>query len=219
MIIIILGPPGAGKGSQGRCLVQRYGLRHLSSGSLLRHLDPDAKLSREVQGFMGKGQLVPDELISEIMINTIMQKDVNHTGYLLDGYPRTLRQAEILDQSLRIAAKEVEVVLNLRVENEKLEYRITGRRTCSKCDLAYHIDARPPRQTDICDVDGEPLVQRPDDTLEVFRSRMEAYHQLTEPLLAYYENCGNIRNVDGNGAFKDITKALYKQTDEMLLDV
>jgi len=219
VIVIILGPPGAGKGSQGYCLVQRYGLRHLSSGDLLRHIGPDSELGKKAQDCMDQGQLVPDELINEIMINAINQKHAKICGCLLDGYPRTLRQAEILDQSLRIAEKEADVVLNLQVEDAKLEYRVTGRRTCSKCDLVYHIEARPPRQKGVCDVDGEPLVQRPDDTVEVIRSRIEAYHQLTEPLVAYYEKCGNIRNVDGNGAFNEITEALFKRTNEVLLDV
>lgn len=215
MIIVFLGPPGAGKGTQCKILADRYTLRHLSSGDILRRERQEkTELGQKAQHYMDSGQLVPDDLIVAMMSKEITGgSDPDSAGVILDGFPRTIRQAEELDKALASAGRQVDAVLNLEVDDEKLETRITGRRSCSVCGTAYHITFNPPQQQDVCDKDGAKLVQRSDDTTEVVRSRIQTYHDQTAPLVSYYQDKNNIHSIDGNGAIEDVTRTMCEIMD------
>ena len=210
MIIVFLGPPGAGKGTQCKILADRYKLKHLSSGDILRRERQQAtELGQKAQKYMDSGQLVPDDLIVAMMSKEITGETGNSSaGVILDGFPRTIRQAQELDTALEEAGKHVDAVLNLQVDDEKLENRITGRRSCSKCGTAYHITFNKPKQEGVCDKDGATLVQRSDDTAEVVRNRIQAYHEQTAPLVTYYQEKGKLHTIDGNGPIEKVTQAM-----------
>ena len=205
MIIIFLGPPGAGKGTQCKVLVERYRLGHLSSGDCLRReRENDTGLGRQAQSFMDSGRLVPDELIVSMMIKEIENFN-GKAGLVLDGFPRTLGQARELDQALRRVGKKIDAVLNLQVDDKQLEQRITGRRSCPVCGAAYHITFNRPQKEGLCDADGAALVQRRDDTRQVVRQRIKTYHQQTSPLIAYYQQKGIIHHLNGNAHIGKVT--------------
>lgn len=209
MIVVFLGPPGAGKGTQCKLLAQRYGLLHLSSGDILRRQRAEnTELGRKAQSYMDSGSLVPDDLIVAMMVRE-MDQTPQADGFVLDGFPRTIGQAQELDAALEKNGKKIDVVLNLEVEDDKLEQRITGRRSCSVCGTAYHITFNPPRKEGICDADGAELLQRSDDTAEVVRQRINTYHELTAPLVAFYREKGNLENIDGNVEIDKVTQAVY----------
>jgi len=214
MIVIFLGPPGAGKGTQCKLLVDRYGLQHLSSGDILRRERKEGtELGKKAQSYMDSGQLVPDDLIVAMMMKEISSQD--GAGYVLDGFPRTLPQAQELDKALKQAGKTINVVLNLEVDDEKLETRVTGRRSCPKCGAAYHIQFKPPQKVGTCDNGCGELTQRPDDTAEVVRNRIKNYHDLTAPLISYYAKQKNLVNIDGNTSIEKVTGALIAKMDEV----
>lgn len=219
MIIVILGSPGAGKGSQGALLVERYQLQYYSSGDMLRwHEQNKTKIGLEAVAYLELGELVPDTLIAEIMIEAILsQSNESETGspeavsgVLLDGFPRTVAQAEILDKELEKHGKKVDLVLNLCVDSLVLEKRMVGRRICPKCHRVYHLEYRPPEREGICDIDGMALFQRNDDTHEVAKKRIEYYRRTSEPLVAYYASCGSMAHIDGNNEFDLITAEMFR---------
>jgi adenylate kinase len=215
MIVVFLGPPGAGKGTQCKLLVDRYGLRHLSSGDILRReRQQDTDLGKKAQAFMDSGQLVPDDLIVAMMIKE-MSGNQNGDGFVLDGFPRTLGQAAELDKALKNVRKKVDVVLDLEVDDNKLELRVTGRRTCSQCGTAYHVVFNPPQKDGLCNLDGAALVQRSDDTPDVVRNRIKTYHQQTAPLISYYEKQSNLHRIDGNIDINLVTKSLFHVMDSV----
>ena len=219
MIIILLGPPGAGKGSQAKKLQDRYHIEHLSSGDLLRwHRHENTKIGKEASTLMDQGKLVPDQLINDVMILAMKQK-VDPAGFLLDGYPRTTHQARMLDQALDQQHKKMDLVLNLDVKDDALLARLTGRRTCPKCNRVYHVEFNPPEKPNLCNHDQEKLIQRTDDTADVIKQRIETYHKLTTPLIDYYQEKGILSHVDGNGEFDSITKTLYNLADHLLQKV
>ena len=215
MIIVFLGPPGAGKGTQCKILADRYKIKHLSSGDILRRERQQAsQLGQKAQKYMDSGQLVPDDLIVAMMSKEITGDTGNSSaGVILDGFPRTITQAQELDKALEAAGKNVDAVLNLQVDDEKLEHRITGRRSCSACGTAYHITFNKPKQEGICDKDGAELVQRSDDTTKVVRNRIQTYHEQTAPLVTYYQKKDNIHSIDGNGAIENVTQAMCEVVD------
>ena len=187
MIVIFLGPPGAGKGTQCQVLVERYRLNHLSSGDCLRRERRNhTELGQKAQSYMDQGQLVPDELIVAMMMKEIKKTGVG-AGVVLDGFPRTVGQAQELDRLLERAGKTIDVVINLMVDDNELELRITGRRSCPACGAAYHIVFNMPRQENICDNCGQTLMQRSDDIAEVVRNRIATYHRQTAPLVDFYQ--------------------------------
>lgn len=213
MIVVFLGPPGAGKGTQCQRLVERYGVKHLSSGDCLRReRQKNTDLGRRAQGYMDSGQLAPDDLIVAMMTQEIAAAD-GQAGVVLDGFPRTLAQARELDQALGGGGKKVDVALNLEVADDKLELRITGRRSCPQCGAAYHVAFNPPRKPGVCDRDGAVLVQRSDDTPEVVRNRIRTYHRQTAPLVDYYQRKGNLRRIDGNVEIGSVTQAMFGVLD------
>ena len=220
MIIVLLGPPGAGKGSQAQLLVERYDLEHISSGDLLRdQCSRDTETARKIKDCMAQGSLVPDELILEIMLEAILHhytpegETAGRNGVLLDGFPRTLAQARSLDANLEKAARPVDMAIDLEVDDDQLVNRITGRRSCPECHHVYHVMYSPPKESERCDLDGVTLVQRPDDTAEVVRNRIKTYHELTEPLIDYYEERGKLVKIDGNGEINAIAGEIGKVMD------
>ena len=215
MIVVFLGPPGAGKGTQCKRLVDRYGLQHLSSGDILRReRKENTDLGKKAQEYMDAGKLVPDDLIVAMMDKEI-DPACQGAGVVLDGFPRTLGQARELDKAINAKGRNVDVVLNLEVDDEKLETRITGRRSCPQCGAAYHIAFNPPKSDETCDKCSTKLTQRSDDTAEVVRQRIATYHEQTAPLVDYYNNQGNVANIDGNADIDQVTTDLFAVLDPL----
>lgn len=195
-VVILLGPPGAGKGTQASRLSRELSLPHVSTGDLLReNLAKGTELGKRARQYMDSGQLVPDELVLEMLFTRVGRPDCAE-GYLLDGFPRTLAQAEALEKRL---GKDARVqALNLEVPDSALLERLTGRRTCKQCGNIHHIRSAPPRAKDRCDKCGGEIYQRTDDTPEVVGKRLAVYRQQTQPLEAFYSKRGVLQNIDGN---------------------
>lgn len=197
MILVLLGPPGAGKGTQGVRLCADLNLRHLSSGDVLRsEMKRGTPLGRQVAEFINHGQLVPDAIVTEVVLAQL-RGTTGHDGCLLDGFPRTVGQATSLDDEAAEWGRKVDLVLSLRVPDAVIVERITGRRICPTCGRVYHLTHRPPRELDHCDEDGSELIHRDDDTAAVVEKRLAGYHALTEPLELYYRQRGKLAEVDG----------------------
>jgi len=208
MNLVILGPPGAGKGTQAVRLAQAFALRHLSSGDLLRaERAKGSELGKKAAEYMDAGKLVPDEIIIGAVLAQLSDLG-DKAGLLLDGFPRTVVQAESLGEALNQAGKRVDAVPALAVPDNLIVDRITGRRTCPRCNAVYHVKTLPPARDGICDADGAALVQRPDDTAEVVKQRLDAYHRQTAPLEAYYRNKGLLVEVDGTKEMDAVFQAL-----------
>jgi adenylate kinase len=195
-VVILLGPPGAGKGTQATRLGAALGLAHVSTGDLFReNLSKGTVLGQKARGFMDAGQLVPDQLVLDMLFDRVSKSDCSK-GYLLDGFPRTIPQAEALEKSLEVGGAQV-CVLNLRVPDALLLERITGRRTCKACGNAQHLKYSAPKVAGRCDKCGGELAQRSDDSADVFGKRLQVYREQTQPLEAFYEARGLVRSVDG----------------------
>ena len=197
LVVILLGAPGAGKGTQAARLAQARSLPHVSTGDLLRdHKARGTPLGKEAQGFMDKGELVPDALVLDMLAERVSRPDC-HEGYVLDGFPRTDVQARALEQRLR-PTDQVQVV-NLEVSDDTIVARAAGRLSCPNqgCGRVYHLQSAPPRKAGLCDACGSTLVQRSDDAAPVVRERLRVYRQKTAPLVGYYETRGLLKKVDG----------------------
>lgn len=213
MRVVLLGAPGAGKGTHCKRIVDRYGLLHLSSGDILRRERAQGTpLGKKAQGYMDAGALVPDDLIVEMMSKAI--KAAPDAGYVLDGFPRTVNQAEVLDEALSDGGG-IDVVINLQVGDGVVLERITGRRSCPKCGAVYHVKNMPPKKADVCDNDGAALVQRPDDTAEVVKNRLATYYEQTEPVVDYYRARRTVHNVPADGNADDVAGLLFEQLDAL----
>ena len=209
---ILLGPPGAGKGTQAAKIVEKYHIPHISTGDIFReNIKNGTELGKKAQEYMNRGELVPDDLVIEIATTRLLADDCAE-GFLLDGFPRTVYQAEKLDEFLAAHGSKIDKVLDIAVEKEELMVRLTGRRVCKACGASYHVVNIPPKKEVICDVCGGPLVQRADDNAETVANRIEVYEAQTMPLIEYYEKAGNIAHIDGatglESVFADIVKAL-----------
>ena len=212
MNLILLGPPGAGKGTQAAMIVEKYNIPHISTGDIFReNIKNGTKLGKKAQTYMNKGELVPDSLVIEIAEDRL-RKDDCKDGFLLDGFPRTVEQAVALDAFLADEGKKVDHVLDIDVDKPELLKRITGRRVCQACGATFHITGMPPKQEGVCDKCGGELIQRADDTEATAENRIEVYNSQTKPLLDYYDRAGNIAHLDGaiglNELFAQITKIL-----------
>jgi adenylate kinase len=214
MNIILLGAPGAGKGTQARRLEERYQMVQLSTGDMLRAaVASGSELGQEAKVIMDAGQLVPDELVIRMISERIDEPDCAK-GFLLDGFPRTTAQAEALDAMLAEKGLKLDAVIQIRVDEEALVERITGRFTCASCGAGYHDTFQRPAQEGVCDnCGGTEFTRRADDNEETVRSRMEAYRAQTAPILPHYEAQGLVQEVDGMADIDEVTAQLYKVLD------
>lgn len=214
MRLILLGPPGAGKGTQASAIVKKYNIPHISTGDIFReNIKMGTELGKKVKEYMDKGLLVPDDIVVSIVKDRILKDDCKD-GFLLDGFPRTVNQGEALDKDLSQMNLKLDKVINLDVEKEILIERITGRRICKDCGATYHIKFNPPAKKGICDNCGGNLYQRDDDTQETVEKRIEVYQQQTKPLIDYYTEKGLILNVDGSKAIDEIFETIVKALEE-----
>lgn len=207
MNIILFGPPGAGKGTQAKKLVDFYGIPQISTGDILRaNVREGTELGLAAKAFMDKGELVPDDVLIGIIKNRLKEEDCKK-GFILDGYPRTVPQADALAQILEELKKPIDVVLNLEVPDEELVKRISGRLMC-KCGASYHSITAPPKKGNICDKCGSEIFQREDDKEEAVQNRLNVYKKQTQPLIAYYEKQGLLVNLDGTKDVGDVFEGI-----------
>ena len=212
MKIIMLGAPGAGKGTQAKQIADKYGVPHISTGDIFRaNIKNGTELGKKAQEYMNKGELVPDDLVIAIATARLLEDDCKN-GFLLDGFPRTVYQAEKLDEFLEAHNSKIDKVVDISVGKEELMIRLTGRRVCKKCGASYHIVNIPPKKEGVCDICGGPLIQRDDDNAETAANRIEVYEEQTRPLVDYYKKAGNLVLIDGTtgleNVFADIVRAL-----------
>ena len=213
MRLILLGPPGAGKGTQARMLGERINAPQIASGDLLREAVRDkTPLGIQAHGFMDKGALVPDELVLKLIDARLDQPDAK-TAYILDGFPRSVPQAEALGEMLRQRGEKITKVVAIDVPVEELVKRISGRRTCRKCNEMYHVAFDPPAKPGVCNKCGGELYQREDDKEETVRNRLKVYNKSTKPLLDYYGKAGMLSQVDGTGRPEEILARILAQLD------
>jgi len=206
MKLILLGPPGAGKGTQAEILIKKLGVPQISTGDILRGaIKNGTPIGLKAKEYMDAGNLVPDDVIIGVVKERLAEKDCEE-GYIFDGMPRTLRQAETLDEQGVI----IDAVLAIEVPDEVIVARLGGRRTCPECGIIYHIKSKPPEKEDICDACGAGLVIRKDDEAETIRNRLRTYHKETEPLIKYYEAQGKLRKASGNCPIAEQTAEVYK---------
>ncbi|QAT42074.1 adenylate kinase [Aminipila luticellarii] len=214
MNLILLGPPGAGKGTQATRIIEKYGIPHISTGDIFRkNIKEGTALGKKAQEYMNKGELVPDDLVIEIATTRLLEEDCKE-GFLLDGFPRTVYQAEKLDEFLEAHGKKIDKVLDIAVEKEELMTRLIGRRVCKACGATYHIVNMPPAKEGICDVCGGELYQRSDDTEETVANRIEVYNSQTMPLVDYYTEKGNIAHIDGAAGLDNVFTAIVNVLGE-----
>ncbi len=204
MNIILLGPPGAGKGTQAKRLTEKYHIPQVSTGDMLREaLKEGTPLGLEAKKYMEQGGLVPDDVVIGLVKERIQKPDAGN-GYMLDGFPRTAGQAQALDKILGDLGQKIDHVVSIEVPNSELLGRLTGRRTCRACGSGFHLMFDPPKKEGICDKCGGELYQRSDDVESTVKSRLETYEAQTKPLIAYYQNQGKLRRINGVGSMNDI---------------
>jgi len=205
-----LGPPGAGKGTQASVLSGLLGVPHISTGDIFRRaIQEGTPLGKKVEAYLKSGGLVPDELTVEIVKERLSQPDCQR-GFLLDGFPRTIPQAQALDAWLEARGEKLDAVINLQVSEEELMARLTGRRICPQCGATYHLKYDPPQRDEICDRCGSPLIQREDDRPETVSKRLATYRQQTQPLINYYKERNLLKGVDGNGDIQEVTQSIIQ---------
>ena len=204
MRLILLGPPGAGKGTQAKKLVAKYGIPQISTGDILREaVKNQTDLGRKAKSYMDEGALVPDEVVVGIIRDRLRDGDCAK-GYILDGFPRTVPQADELAKALEEMGQSIDAVLSIVVPDEELIRRLTGRRTCKECGAGFHVVYKKPAREGVCDQCGGPLIQRDDDKEETIRNRLAVYNEQTEPLIAYYRKAGLLREIQGTGTIEEI---------------
>lgn len=210
MKLVILGPPGAGKGTQAESIIEKYNIPHISTGDIFReNINNETELGKKAKGYMDKGLLVPDEVVIEI-VEDRLQRDDCKNGFLLDGFPRTVQQAVSLDAMLDRMGTKLDRVVNIEVDPKILVERAVGRRICKTCGATYHVKFNPPKVEGVCDKDGTPLIQRADDTEETVSTRIQVYLDQTTPLIDYYKAQSLLLNVDGEQEISEVFNAVVK---------
>lgn len=214
MKIIMLGAPGAGKGTQAKKIADKYSVPHISTGDIFRaNIKNNTELGQKAKTYMDKGELVPDELVVDLIMDRFKEADCAN-GYVLDGFPRTIPQAEALDAALRAQEESVDYAINVEVPDENIIRRMSGRRACVGCGATYHIQYNPTKVEGVCDACGERLILREDDKPETVKNRLTVYHEQTQPLIDYYSKKGVLAEVDGTkemeNVFGDIVAILGK---------
>ena len=210
MKIIMLGAPGAGKGTQAKMIAEKYGIPHVSTGDIFRaNIKNGTELGMEAKKYMDQGLLVPDELTVKILLDRVAQADCAN-GYVLDGFPRTIPQAEVLDKALTELGDAIDYAIDVDVPDENIVNRMSGRRACLACGATYHIAHIPPKTEGICDKCGQNLVLRDDDKPETVLKRLKVYHDQTQPLIDFYTNKGVLKTVDGTVDMKDVFAAIVE---------
>ncbi len=208
MNIILMGLPGAGKGTQADSILEKYDIPHISTGDMFRAaISGGTELGLKAKSYMDQGALVPDEVTIGIVRERLSESDCDK-GFLLDGFPRTVGQAEALDELLADMDRKIEHVINIEVDPEELVKRLTGRRICKVCGTSYHLQFNPPKVEDVCDKDGGELYQREDDNPETVKNRLDVNMTQTAPLLAFYETKGVLSNINGQQDIQDVFKDL-----------
>jgi adenylate kinase len=204
--LVLVGPPGAGKGTQAQFIAEHVGVPKISTGDIFRaNVSQGTPLGLEAKEYMDRGDLVPDGVTIEMVRNRLAEPDAV-TGFLLDGFPRTVPQAEVLDDILRETADtKLDVVLELVVDDDEVIRRLSGRRTCRTCNHIWHVDFDPPKAPGVCDLDGGELFQRDDDKAETIANRLQVYAEQTAPLVAYYAGRGMLVGIDATGPVDDVT--------------
>ena len=208
MKIIMLGAPGAGKGTQAKMIAEKYGIPHISTGDIFRYnIKNGTELGKEAKKYMDQGLLVPDELTVKILLDRVAKDDCKN-GYVLDGFPRTIPQAEVLEEALTKLGDRIDYAINVEVPDENIVKRMGGRRACVNCGATYHIEHVPPKKEGICDNCGSELILRDDDKPEAVKNRLSVYHKQTQPLIDFYNGKGVLRTVDGTVDMKDVFNAI-----------
>ena len=208
MKIIMLGAPGAGKGTQAKMIAEKYAIPHISTGDIFRaNIKNGTELGKEAKKYMDQGKLVPDELTVKILLDRVAQPDCAN-GYVLDGFPRTIPQAEVLDKALRDLGDKIDYAINVDVPDENIVNRMGGRRACVGCGATYHIKYNAPKVENTCDTCGSDLIIRDDDKPETVQNRLSVYHEQTQPLIDFYEKQGVLKTVDGTVDMNDVFAAI-----------
>ena len=204
----MLGAPGAGKGTQAEMICEKYGLPHVSTGDIFRaNIKNGTELGKEAKQYMDKGQLVPDELTVKILLDRVAQDDCKN-GYVLDGFPRTIPQAEVLEEALNKLGDKIDYAINVEVPDENIINRMSGRRACVNCGGTYHVVYAPTKVEGICDKCGEKLILRDDDKPETVKSRLDVYHKQTQPLIEFYSKKNILKEVDGTVSMNDVFNSI-----------
>ena len=215
MNIILMGLPGAGKGTQASEIVKKFPIPHISTGDMFRKaIKDETDLGKEAKSYMDRGELVPDEVTVGIVKERISEDDAKK-GFLLDGFPRTIDQAESLNQIMSELDREIDAVINIEVPEEELMNRLTGRRICEKCGTTYHLVFNPPKVDGICDIDGGKLYQREDDNPETVSNRLSVNVKQSKPILEYYNNKGVLKNIDGTKYIDEVTNDVIDILDHL----
>lgn len=216
--LVLLGPPGSGKGTQGERLNEDLRLPYYATGDILRGAVRDeTELGKSAKEYMDRGDLVPDEVIVGVIAERIDSEEARD-GFVLDGFPRTMPQAEALDAKLAELGRAVTAVLLIDVSDDEVVRRLGGRRTCEAGGHVFHVDFNPPQEEGVCDIDGSPLIVRDDDQPDVIRRRLATYHEKTEPLVTYYDDRGVLRRVDGERSPDEVTEELRRSLATMRLE-
>ena len=216
MKIIMLGAPGAGKGSQASRIAKEYQLPHISTGDIFRaNLKEETELGKRAKSFMDKGELVPDDITIAMLLDRIHKEDCKN-GYILDGFPRTIPQAEALKEALAKKDEKIDLALDVEASDELIIKRMAGRRTCPACGAIYHIVTLQPKTEGICDRCGADLIQRKDDNEETVKNRLKIYHEVTEPLISYYKKEGILEEIDGaeelDKVFEKVKRIIHERS-------
>ena len=214
MRLIMLGAPGAGKGTQAARVAERFRIPHISTGEIFRaNIKNGTELGKKAKSYMDAGELVPDELVCDLVADRIAQPDCGE-GFILDGFPRTIPQAEALDEAVRKAGTPIDFAVDIEVPDEHIISRMGGRRACVSCGATYHVVYNPPKKEDVCDRCGGKLVLRDDDRPETVKNRLDVYHAQTQPLIDYYKDKKVLVTVDGTQSMDDVFSAILEKLGE-----